>query len=318
MKFTYLIILSLIFVQTFGKTKKLKQVDNELTTLRKNYIEYQAPAPAPAASASKIKVYPYTSKNLIEFASGVGLSITGEVGDKDVISCFTPKIKSSSKDMENDTKKLLSGLLVNLLKLNKLLKPAMSHRDLFCFKDNKQRLIIRLEELFGTFNTLNFYRRPQSTKKKRRSHSELKRKLNQNHLTYPVTDVSTSPYWHSHFNTFFAYNLNNLRDIRNKIYEFLGSDLSFETKNFLGCLLKKKNKDSKSHKSIAKSQQKIETLLSGMSGFLDVIVNGICQWSNYSSFVENLIKAKKEKTDDKKFNLYGRAIGELIMAIGAK
>ncbi len=344
MKFTYLLVILTFSLWILNVTAKLGHKHK----LRK----FRAPA-----ATTPVYNSPYTSQYLQVFATGAGLSITGEVADKDVSGCITPLMKSSNYDIEIETEKQLKSLLINLQRLHRIVTPAMNHSDLFCFKNNREHLIMRLEEVLGTTNRLNYLMRRRMRqnfmrdfgvakggsgglkgkgkgkgkgkskgkgkgkgkskgKGKGKGKGDIDLNLYDIDRFTPLINVRTDPFWYSHFNSFFAFNLDNLRAIRNKILEFLGSDLTIEMNKFLACIAKKKNAQSRSHKSILGSTNKVKILSVNMRGFINVLVNSICNWRSYKMFVENLVNAKAEKDATKRFTLYGRAIGEFIMAVG--
>jgi len=286
----------------------------------------------------KIITAPYTSKYLQEFGKGAGLSITGEVNDKDVSGCFTKTMKDSNKLLENDIVRQLESLNEKIQRLHRIVKPPMTlDSHLFCYKYNKKHLLMKLNEVLGTASISDYFNERDNEiikerrvllqgdkdKKKKKTNNkqdkeEFTNKIKELRGTYPIKKIHTLPYWNSHFNNFFEFNLDNIREIRNKLLEFLGSDFAIELKTFLTCTMKKKNKDSRSHQVIQKSFEKEELVLTGMTGFINVLVNSICNWDNYKEFVEHLDKAHKQKDTEKKFSHYGRAFGEFVNALGRK
>jgi len=102
------------------------------------------------------------------------------------------------------------------------------------------------------------------------------------------------------------------------ILEFLKSEFFVTCRNVLQCYQTGQNAPVEYVQAITTFLMNMKILLSGVEGFVDVMIDALCNWSFFKEALQDLGKAKLEKDELKKWELYGDFFFNFVKTFGTK
>ncbi len=252
-------------------------------------------------SKTKSKDLPKNNK-FIEFIKEAVSKLKGKADEKTLKVCVpTTWIGNSDDDLAKQGTKMLTDFVSKFDKFytslnNKLDKPCE-------FKPKVKEALRKTPPLtFIQVNSrTNALRSKSHSHSHSHSHSRMKRSKRSKQMP-PFGDLMKAH----------AFVVNAA------LNDFFKSEFYVTCKNVLQCFQSQKDAPPEYRDKITNFLRNIEILQSGTDGFIDTIVDALCNWKDFKETLMVLGQAKLEKDEIKRWKLYGTFYKNLIATFGTK
>jgi len=292
-------------------------------------------------SRSKSKSKVVALGNLHSFAQGIGEALIGIQNNANITTCI-PKvwdivrsdIEVTRGEIEDETKVQLGLIFKDMTELNKMMLSRGQDHYVFCTRSKRNFLSTWLKRTLTDEKRINFITKSEKALTVAKDKKSLNMKTKSGKKAAPKqpvlaaakpSNITKRQYFDGlhedgafvSWKQFPVLNaVSTLSHLRAHLSEFLGSDINIELNDFLKCV-QAKSPTSETSLSIGRYLKNVHGIVTSMHEFMVEILDAMCKRHYIFDFITHLARAFREKGQELQWLLFGKAVGQFILSIGA-